>query len=300
MAISAPKEGVIAALWTPTDAHGRVLRDELGAQVQFLRAKGVHGLMVLGSTGEFPHIEPGARKELLETVLSMAGSLSIMANVSDIRPAVVADLARSARALGAQSVAVLAPWFYPLAQDDLQEFFVRTGEAAELPMFLYNFPERTGNRIALDTIAKVAARTTVAGVKQSGAEFEYHQPLAALGREKGFVVFTGNEARLAEAMALGVAGCVSGLANAVPELVVEIFTAVKLGEVGRAGQASGRAREVTRLVDGLEFPLNVAAAMEARGLPVGQPKSVVSAATRGRYERLVATLRSLFLEWGLI
>ena len=299
MAISAPKEGVIAALWTPTDAHGRVLRDELAAQVQFLRAKGVHGLMVLGSTGEFPHIEPGARKDLLETVLSMAGPLSIMANVSDIRPAVVADLARSARGLGAHSVAVLAPWFYPLAQDDLQEFFVRTGEAAELPVFLYNFPERTGNRIALETIAKVAARTTLAGVKQSGAEFEYHQPLAALGREKGFVVFTGNEARLAEAMALGVAGCVSGLANAVPELVVEIFSAVKLGEVDRAERATARTREVTRLVDGLEFPLNVAAAMEARGLPVGHPKSLVSAATRGRYERLAAALRSLYVDWGL-
>lgn len=300
MPISAPKEGVIAALWTPTDAHGRVLRAELAVLVEFLRAKGVHGLMVLGSTGEFPHIEPGARKELLETVVSMAGSLSIMANVSDIRPAVVADLARSARALGAQSVAALAPWFFPLAQDDLQEFFVRTGEAAGLPMFLYNFPERTGNRIALDTIAKVAARTTVAGVKQSGAEWEYHQPLVALGREKGFVVFSGNEARLAEAMALGVAGSVSGLANAVPELVVEIFTAVKLGDMDRAERATARTREVTRLVDGLEFPLNVAAAIEARGLPVGQPKSIVSAATRGRYERLVVALRSLYQGWGLV
>ena len=300
MVISAPKEGVITALWTPTDNHGKVLREELAVQIQFLRERGVHGLMVLGSTGEFPHLEPGARMEFLETVLSMSGPLSIMANVSDIRPSVVADLARSARGLGAQSVAVLAPWFYPLAQDDLQEFFVRTGEAAELPLFLYNFPERTGNRIALDTISKVAARTKVAGVKQSGAEFEYHQPLAALGREKGFVVFTGNEARLAEAMALGVAGCVSGLANAVPELVVEIFSAAKRGAPAGAERASRRAREVTRLVDGLEFPLNVAAAMEARGLPVGQPKSVVSAATRGRYERLVAALRSLFRDWSLV
>ena len=69
----------------------------------------------------------------------------------------------------------------------------------------------------------LAERVPLAGVKQSGADFEYHRALVRLGREKNFVVWTGSDTRIPEAMALGVSGCVSGLANAVPELVVEVF-----------------------------------------------------------------------------
>jgi dihydrodipicolinate synthase/N-acetylneuraminate lyase len=122
--------------------------------------------------------------------------------------------------------------------------------------------------------------------------------LVALGREKNFVVLTGADTRIPEAMALGVTGCVSGLANAVPELVVEIFQATKAGR--KSDTAVERMRAVGRLVERREFPLNVAAAMEARRLPVGSPKSMVSPSTRMRYQQLVSDLRQLFDEWKLI
>jgi len=293
------REGIIAALWTPTDAAGRVAESELKANLDFVKGHGVHGFMVLGSTGEFLYLSLEARKQLLRTVCTYAGDLPIIANISEVNLAVVADLGRYARDLGVDSVSVLPPWYYPMAQEDLVEFFVRAGEASRLPLCLYNFPERTGNRIALETIAAVADRVPVASIKQSGGEFAYHRELVALGREKNFVVFTGGEIRLAEAMALGVTGCVSGLLNAVPELVRDIFDAVKMGDQGRAERATARLQRVGALVEGLEFPLNVAASMAARGLATGRPKAPLSAATRARYDRLVADLRNLYRELGL-
>jgi 4-hydroxy-tetrahydrodipicolinate synthase len=224
----------------------------------------------------------------------------MIANISDIRPSVVAALGRCARSLGFESVTLLAPWFFPVAQADLVEFFVRGAEAASLPLFLYNFPERTGNRIALETIDAVAGRVEVAGVKQSGDEFEYHKDLVALGRARGFVVFTGGEPRLGEAMRLGVAGCVSGLANAVPELVAGLYTAVKAGDSSAETLATERIRRLCAELDRLQFPLNVAAAIEARGLAAGVPKSAISSATCQQYRLLAADLRGLYRQWQML
>jgi 4-hydroxy-tetrahydrodipicolinate synthase len=276
-----------------------MLEAELKRNLEFIRGHGVHGLLPHGSTGEFPHFDLPERKRFLEKVVSAGENFTIIANISDIRPAAVAELGRFARECRVAAVAVLPPDFFPLAQPDLVEFFVRAGEAAQLPMFLYNFPERVGNRIALETIAEVAERIPLAGVKQSGSEFEYHRSLVELGRQKNFVVFTGSDTRLPEAMAMGVTGCVSGLANAVPDLVAEVFASVKRGAPPQTTPAVDRMRQIGALVDQLEFPLNVAAVMEARNLSPGQPKSVVSRRSKERYDTLVGAFRRLFGEWKL-
>lgn len=293
-------EGVFCALWTPLDPRGRLRQETLDANLKFLRDSRVRGLLPLGSTGEFLQLDVAARTEFLEKVVSRAGGLSVIANISDIRPGVVAKLGQFAKTVGAGAVAVLPPYFYPVAQSDLIEFFVRAGEAARLPLFLYNFPERTGNRIALETVSAVADRIPLAGVKQSGADFDYHRALVQLGREKNFVVFTGSDTRLPEAMAMGVIGCVSGLANAVGDLVVEIYEGIRSSNPEGAAVSQERMQALGQKIDQLEFPLNVAAAMEARGFSPGHPKSIVSPATQRRYQNLVEELKGLFRKWTLI
>lgn len=292
-------DGVIAALWTPTDNTGRLLEKELEAHLHFLRRQGLVGLMVLGSTGEFPHLELAERCRLLQAVAARADSLPILANISDIRPNVAAELARLARSLGVAAVALLPPYFYPLAPDDLTEFFVRTAETAGLPLVLYNFVERTGNSITLEVVAAVADRVPLLAVKQSGGTFDFLRALADLGKKKNFFVLTGADTRLADAMACGAVGCVSGLANAVPELVVAVHQAVRQAqpEAGRA--AAQRLDQLVPRIGRLCFPLDVAAAMEARGQEVGHPKALMSSATRQRYTQVVAELRALYQEWGL-
>lgn len=256
--------------------------------------------MALGSTGEFLYFDVETRKRFLSQAIELAAPLPVIANITDIRPRAVAELGRHARESGAAAVALLPPHFYPVAQDDLVEWFVRAGEAANLPLFLYNFPERTGNRIGIETIAVVVDRIRLAGVKQSGAEFDYHRALVQLGREKNFAVLTGTDTRLVEAMQMGAAGCVSGLANAVPEPLVEIFGAVNAGAPERAVTAAERMKTIGALVEQVEFPLNVAAIIQARGLAVGQPKSLISQATQARCQQLVSQLQSLFRQWGWI
>lgn len=294
-----PREGILAALAIPMDAHGRVLKRALGAHLAWLRERGIHGVLGLGSTGEFMRFNVEQRKAVLEIVAELAAPLPVLANISDISPAVVAELGRFARRLKLPGVAVMPPNFYPVSPADQLAFFLRAAEAADLPVMLYNFPELTSNRIGLDTIAAFADKANMAGIKQSGREFAYHEQLIALGREKKFAVFSGADTRLAEVFPMGAAGCIGGLVNFVPEYMLEIFNLCKIGRVDDAITAVARMKEVGPIIDQSTFPINVAAGVEARGFEPGEFKTVVSKESVRLHRKIVKDLRTKFREWKL-
>ena len=284
----------------PTDANGVLMEAAVKKQASFLQQAGVHGLMVLGSTGEFTFFSADERVALLQTLRDLVETLPLLANISDVNPRVVARLGRTAREVGCASVAILPPWYYPISQADLLEFFLRAAEAAApLPVFLYNFPERVGTPIALETMAAFADRAPLAGVKLSAGPWELHQQSVALGREKGFSVLTGWDTRLADAMALGCSGCISGLANFAPEPIMETFRAMQSGNPSAAVAPTARLRELAAALTGLNFPHDIAAAMTARGIETGVSKQVASEATRVLRESVTDRVRELLASHGL-
>ena len=255
--------------------------------------------MALGSTGEFVHLTLTQRKEILERVATecKARGRGLIANVSDIQIRNVIDLARQAKQVGATCVSVLAPWYYALEQRDLSEFFIEVAFASEAPLALYNYPEVTGKRIELETIEKVARRANLVAVKQSGADFAYHKELLKLGQQLGFVVMSGADTRLEEILGLGCTGSVSGLANAIPEALCEIY------ENFRNNQSSPTqtsfVSELSRRINPVLFPFNVKAAIAARGFETGTPKMPVSSETTATYERVLADVKALYQSAGL-
>lgn len=295
MKLLPPREGIIAALWIPLDARDRVLKHDLGRHLAWLRANGIQGVLALGSTGEFIRMDLAQREAVLAQVVELAAPLPVIANLSSIRLGEVVALGRTARRAGAVGAALMPPHFFPVSQADLLAFFLAAADRVALPFYLYNFPELTNNRIGLETVAAFAERADMVGIKQSGGEFDYHQPLIQLGREKNFVVFTGADTRLPEAFALGAAGCIGGLANFVPESMGRIFQHCRAGRAGEAREPAAHMTAVGRIVDQLSFPLNVACGLEARGFNPGFPKTVVSAETARIYRRTVADFRRLFV-----
>jgi 4-hydroxy-tetrahydrodipicolinate synthase len=191
-------------------------------------------------------------------------------------------------------VGLMPPPFYPMGQADILAFFLHVAEAVDVPVMLYNFPELTGKRIDLPTIAAFAERAPMCAIKQSGGEFAYHKELIALGREKKFAVMSGADTRLPEVFALGGAGCIGGLVNIVPELMIAIDRVCRQRQPGDPARAAATMVEVGRIIDQLTFPLNVAAGLEARGFKPGAPKTIVSEESRQLYAKIVAELVALF------
>jgi dihydrodipicolinate synthase/N-acetylneuraminate lyase len=296
---SALPKGIFSAQWIPTDASGRVDRASLASHLDFEKRAGINGVLALGSTGEFPHFTVDERKQVLATVAELARPLTIFANITDIRPKAAVELGCCAKSLGLPAVALMPPVFFPVSQADMLAYFLHVADAVGLPVMLYNFPELTGKRIDLPTIAAFADRAPMIAIKQSGAEFDYHRELIALGREKGFAVMSGADTRLPEVFQLGGAGCTGGLVNIVPELMVHIYRVCGGGATGDATVAAERMKAVGRVIDQLTFPLNVAAGLEARGLNPGVPKTIVSGESRLLYTKIVREFRELFAAWQL-
>jgi 4-hydroxy-tetrahydrodipicolinate synthase len=152
---------------------------------------------------------------------------------------------------------------------------------------------------APETIAAFTDRAPMAGVKQSGAEFSYHQDLIRLGRERNFPVFTGADLRLPETLGLGCAGTISGLANLTPDLLRDLFQAWNSGNSDPVAAVDRKIKRVGEVIGQLPFPIDISAAVPARVLEPGGRKSVVSAGTQQRHDRLAAEMRAQLAEWGL-
>jgi 4-hydroxy-tetrahydrodipicolinate synthase len=283
----------------PTDRESRVDHVSLAAHLAFEKRAGINGVLALGSTGEFPHFTVAERQQVLATVVELAAPLPVLANISDIRPKAAIELGRFAKTLGVAAVSLMPPVFFPVSPADMLAYFLHVAEGVGLPVMLYNFPELTGKRIDLETVGAFAERAPMIAIKQSGAEFDYHRDLIALGREKGFAVMSGADTRLPEAFKLGAAGCIGGLVNIVPELMVEIYRGCAERRAGDITRTAERMKEVGRIIDQLTFPLNVAAGIEARGLNPGTPKMIVSDESWILYARIVRELRELFSRWQL-
>jgi 4-hydroxy-tetrahydrodipicolinate synthase len=293
-------QGVIPAVWTPTDAHGKLLKAAFRNNIEAMIAAGADSLLVLGSTGEFIHLTTDQRKEVLDAAIECAGSKPVLTNISHTNPRTVAELGRHARASGAVGVSLLAPWFFPLSEDDLVAFFVAAGNAVDLPLTLYNFHAMTGKKLTPDIVRRIGAEVKISGLKHSAGEMEEHRGFVEVGKELGFNVVTGWDTHMPEAMALGAKGVVAGLANVVPDLVVKIFRLISARKDEEASDPVRQMRKIGELVSALEFPHNVAAAMEAAGREVGAPKSVMSSQTRVRYNALRENMRAVLKDFGYL
>lgn len=295
----APREGIFAALWIPTRDDGTLMRSALAVHLRWLAERGVHGVLALGSTGEFARMSLRQREEVLEAVVELAAPMPVIANVSSIRLNEVVSLGRTAARLGAVGVALMPPTFFPLPQRDILEFFLRAAEQIDLPVYLYNYPEVTGNRIGVDIIAEFADQASMAGIKQSGGELNYHDELIQLGREKNFSVFTAADPMLATYLDKGAAGCLGGLANFVPEYMLEVFHACRAGRSTDVAVTSSRLARLGEILGALCLPMNARSGMEARGFDPGDLKTVVSPETLALYAGVVDELEREFTGWGL-
>lgn len=288
--------GVIPAVWTPTGADGSLLKDAFRENLQFILRSGVKTLLILGSTGEFLQFTPDERKKILDFALENALEADIAVNISHTNPRVVADLARHARYAGANALTLLPPWFYPLSDEDLIAFYANASRVTDLPLALYNFPNLVGKTLTPEIIRALAKEMPMDGMKNSGGKFEDHKPLAELARELGFNLLTGWDTHIPEAMAMGAKGCVGGLGNFVPELMVEVYRLIASGRANEAAAPARALKQIGQIIDTLEFPNNVAAAMEARGLQPGVPKQILSAASRQKFNAVRDALQKLFAQ----
>src|SRR5262249_46094961 len=151
-------------------------RDELDLQglerlVEHLITGGVHGLFVLGSTGEGPSLTHRLQREMVErTTELVAGRVPVLVGITDPSLAEALDLAEFAADAGAQAVVAAPPPYFPPSQAELVAFMERLAEEQPLPLLLYNMPGMTKVRFEPDTVRRLMEVEKIAGLKDSSAD----------------------------------------------------------------------------------------------------------------------------------
>ena len=255
--------------------------------------------MPIGTTGGFVWQDFSGRKKILETVIEHAHGIPAIANISDTRLATVRELGKAAKQLGYSGIALLPPWYFRLPDEDIVEFIVRGAESAELPLMLYNFPERTGVKLTASMISAIARKVPVFGIKQSGSDFEYHRELVALGRVEHFCVFTGNDPRLNEAISMGASGNVGGMSNFVPEWITELHRAATLGLHEESNRLTHLLTETEAICLRAPSPFSMGAGVHARGFDSGLPPEFLSTERRTKFLEVTESLGEFFQRNGL-
>ena len=245
----------LAAALTPLTDGGSALDEAaLEPYLAFLAAGGVDGILLTGTTGEGMLLSVEERMRLLE--LAARGPLDVIAHCGAQSTAATVALAAHAAKLGAAGVAVIAPPYFPLDEDELLAHFVAAARAcAPTPFYAYELERASGYAIPVAVVERLReAVDNLAGMKVSDTPFTKVQPYMLDGLE----VLIGAEALIGEGLAAGAGGAVSGLASAFPEVVVE---AVRSGDSTAAGELRASVERFPRLAA-------LKAVAVARGVPM--------------------------------
>jgi 4-hydroxy-tetrahydrodipicolinate synthase len=235
---------------TPWDeAQGAPRRDALARLADRFAQAGVNGLFILGTTGEGTLLSPEERRRFTEAVLEEAkGKLPVIVHTGHDRTSVAVELAVHAKAAGAAAVAVSAPARYHLDEGELEAHFLKVAQAlGDFPVLLYDIPCATGNPLSADLLIRISEQApNVMGAKVSRSDWEAWEGYLALA--ESMAVFVGTDTMCLPALPMGASGIVSGPANLLPELYVQLYRAVRIGDIAQAKACQDLIRRLCQAV----------------------------------------------------
>jgi 4-hydroxy-tetrahydrodipicolinate synthase len=228
---------VIAAALTPCLEKGIADPGAMRHLTRFLAARGCDGIFVVSSTGEAALLDEGTRRQL--TVAAKEGAeAQIWVGASGLGAEHTVRLCKAAACDGADGVIIMAPHFVQLTQQELINYCQRIADASALPVGLYHHM-RMPTAFSAQTVAVLAGHPNIVSLKDTSGDLERIAEIVALTKGTGFSIYQGSEHLVLASLELGATGCVSALANILPELhrqLVDHFAAGRL-EVARRDQS---------------------------------------------------------------
>ena len=224
-----PLSGIIPPLVTPLVNNETLDVESLERLIEHLIAGGVHGLFVLGTTGEEQSLSYDVRKQMIkESCRINRGRLPLLACITDTSIVESIKLARVAADCGADGVVSAPPYYFATGQPELAQFYEELVPQLPLPVFLYNMPSHVKVSFAPDTVRRIAELEQVVGFKDSSANAVYFQSVMyKMQHRPDFAMLVGPEEITGECVLLGGDGGINGGANMFPELYVGMYNAAK-------------------------------------------------------------------------
>jgi 4-hydroxy-tetrahydrodipicolinate synthase len=219
-----PFRGTFTVMVTPFDAAGEVDAAALAAFTRWQIDQGIHGLIPLGSTGEFLSLSQDERRLVAQTVIeAAAGRVPVLIGTGAEDTREVVRASREAEALGADGVMIIPPFYSTPTEDELYHHYKMVADAIGIPIMIYNNPATANVDLRPPLVARLAEIEGCAYIKESTLEVTRVRDIIRLCGER-MTVFGGILGF--ESFVEGAQGWVAVASNVAPEPMARLFTLV--------------------------------------------------------------------------
>jgi 4-hydroxy-tetrahydrodipicolinate synthase len=233
-------KGSLVAIVSPMHEDGSLDLDALRRLIEWHVGEGTNAIVVVGTTGESPTVDPTEHIELVRCAVQAAhGRVPVVAGTGANSTREAIELTTRARQVGADATLQVVPYYNKPTQEGLYRHFAAVAEAVELPMILYNVPGRTVADLGVDTTLRLAQVPGIVGLKDATGD------LARAGQllrrlPPGFALYSGNDDSALALMLLGGHGVISVTANVAPGLMRQMCDAALSSDLTRARALNAR------------------------------------------------------------
>lgn len=221
-----PILGIIPPVVTPLTDNNQLDYKGLEQLISHLIAGGVHGVFILGTTGEAPSLSYQLRKEFIKCTCDLIdGRIPVMVGITDTAFEGSLEIAEHSYKSGADAVVVAPPYYVPISQSEMVIYLENLIPRLPLPLLLYNMPGYTKLHLDINTV-KAGKELGAIGIKDSSGDMLYlFSLIEEFKNAPDFSVITGTELFLPETIMQGGHGAIAGGANMFPRLFVELYNA---------------------------------------------------------------------------
>ena len=287
-------QGSCTAIVTPFTETG-IDYEQLDRQLDLQAENGTAAVVVCGTTGENPTLSGDEFEELIRyTILACRGRMKVIVGVGSNNTATALRKARTAKAVGADGILMVTPYYNKTSQKGLVEHFTHVADRVDIPMILYNVPSRTGIGIRPETYRILSEHPNINGVKEASGDFSAFATARSLCEEELFF-WSGNDDNTVPMMSMGALGVISVASNILPGVVSRLCALCLEGDYPAAAALY---RKYTALFAALFIetnPMPVKAAMKLLGLDSGLVRLPLTTLS----EEHLQTLRGAMRDVGL-
>ena len=240
-------KGIIPPLVTPLAGRDTLDKEGFERLIERVIAGGVHGIFILGTTGEAPSLSYRLRREVIQVACQkVASRIPVLVGITDTSSVESVNLAEYAATQRADALVLSAPFYFPAGQTELIEYIEDLLPRLPLPLLLYNMPSMTKIWFEIESLKHLSQMEGIVGLKDSSGDMGYFKEICKLKKQRpDWSVFIGPEALLTVAMDLGGDGGVTGGANVFPRLFVDCYQAKISGDLSRVA-------ELNRIIDAFQ------------------------------------------------
>ena len=251
---------ILTAMVTPFDELGRVDEEAAVTLMHHLVDHGSDGLVVTGTTGEAATLDDQEHLRVIELAAGeMRGTCPVIAGVgsNDTRHAI--KLTERATALGVDALLHVNPYYNRPSRRGILAHYQEVVRATDLPIVVYNIPQRTGSDMDNELLAELAQLDNIVAVKQANS--------ANLAHVDGLRIYAGNDDLLAKVLDMGEPGGILTGSHVFGEEMRRM-----VDEPERRHEIHESLSDVYRDMAIAPAACTIKAALQLIGVPVGRPR----------------------------